>query len=163
MPEKIKDIKPPRGLARLAYRLPIWFYRLGLGGLLGSRFLLLTHIGRKSGLARRTVLEVVRYDRSRSLFIVAVGFGPRSDWYRNIRHNPHVKVQCGRRTWEMIARFLPPEESGQELLDYARRHPLAMRELAGVMGYRLDGTEADVELLGRSLNMVAFQPKGVAG
>jgi hypothetical protein len=36
---------PPRGLARLAFRLPIWLYRLRLGWLLGDRFLLLTHIG----------------------------------------------------------------------------------------------------------------------
>jgi hypothetical protein len=31
MPEKLKDVKPPRGLARLGFRLPIGLYRLGLG------------------------------------------------------------------------------------------------------------------------------------
>jgi hypothetical protein len=49
MPEKIKDVRPPRGLVGLAFRLPIWFYRLGLGGLLGTRFVLLTHTARRSG------------------------------------------------------------------------------------------------------------------
>jgi len=34
----------PRGLARLAFRLPIWLYHLRLGWLLGDRLLMLTHI-----------------------------------------------------------------------------------------------------------------------
>jgi deazaflavin-dependent oxidoreductase (nitroreductase family) len=160
MPEKIKDLKPPRGLARLGFRLPIQLYHLGLGGLLGNRFLLLTHIGRKSGRERETVLEVVRYDQATTTFIVAAGFGPESDWFRNIRIHPQVSVQCGRRRWKMVATFLPPEQSGQELVDYARRYPLAMRELARFMGYRMNGTEADLQALGRILPMVAFHPEG---
>jgi deazaflavin-dependent oxidoreductase (nitroreductase family) len=134
MPEKIKDVRPPRGLARLGFRLPIWLCRLGLGGLLGTRFLLLTHTGRKSGLPRRTVLEVVHYDRESGTIVVAAGFGTGSDWYRNIRENPRETVECGRRKREMIAAFLTPEQSGEELLDYNRRHPVAMRELAGLWG-----------------------------
>jgi deazaflavin-dependent oxidoreductase (nitroreductase family) len=158
MVEKIKDVQTPRGLARLAFRLPIWLYRLGLGGLLGTRFLLLTHTGRKSGRKRQTVLEVVRYDEATTTFIVAAGFGPGSDWYRNIRSNPQVTVQCGRRRWKMDARFLTPEQAGEELLNYASSHPLALRELARFMGYRLDGSQEDVRALGQELPMVAFQP-----
>jgi len=85
MPEKIKDVQPPRGLARLAFRFPILFYRVGLGVLLGTRFLLLTHTGRKSRLERKNVLEVVKYDKETGTFTVAAGFGTTSDWYRNIR------------------------------------------------------------------------------
>ena len=158
MPEKIKDVKPPRGLARLLFRLPIGLYTIGLGGLLGRRFLLLTHIGRKSGLERKTVLEVVRYNKATSTFIVAAGFGPGSDWYRNIRANPQVTVQCGPQRLPMVAHFLTPEQSGEELVDYARRHPQAMRELSKFMGYRLDGSEADIRAFGQILSMVAFKP-----
>lgn len=160
MVEKIKDVTPPRGLARLGFRLPIWLYRLGLGGLLGTRFLLLSHTGRKTGRVRQTVLEVVRYDRAATTFIVAAGFGSGSDWYRNIRANPRVTVQCGRCRWEMIADFLSPEQAGEELLDYARRHPVAMRELARFMGYRLDGSPAGIRALGQVLAMVAFRRSG---
>lgn len=160
MVEKIKDVTPPRGLARLGFRLPIWLYRLGLGGLLGTRFLLLSHTGRKTGRVRQTVLEVVRYDRDTTTFFVAAGFGSGSDWYRNIRANPRVIVQCGRRRWEMVADFLPPEQAGEELLDYARRHPMALRELARFMGYRLDGSPAGIRALGQVLAMVAFRRAG---
>lgn len=163
MVEKVKDVQPPRGLARLAYRLPTWFYRLGLGGLLGTRFLLLSHTGRKSGQERQTVLEVVRYDKETTTFVVAAGFGPRSDWYRNIRANPQVTIDCGRRRWEMTARFLTPGEAGEEMLDYARRHPRALRELARFMGYHLDGSQTDIRALGEMLAMVAFQPRESLG
>jgi hypothetical protein len=48
----------PVGALRLAFRLPIYLYRLDLGRLLGHRFLLLVHRGRESGLLRETALEV---------------------------------------------------------------------------------------------------------
>jgi len=158
MAKKVKELHPPRGLARLGFRLPIKLYHIGLGGLFGTRLLLLTHIGRKSGQERQTVLEVVRYDKATTTFIVAAGFGTESDWYRNVSANPQVTVQCGRKQWKMHARFLPPEESGEEMLNYARRHPMALRELTRFMGYELDGTQEDIRAMGQSLSMVAFQP-----
>src|SRR5581483_6476732 len=72
----------PRGVARRLARLPIWLYRLGLGRLLGERFLMLTHIGRTSGRLRQTVVEVVRHDRLSDTYIIASGWGERADWYR---------------------------------------------------------------------------------
>lgn len=162
MLKKVKEVQPPHGLARLGFRLPIWLYRLGLGDLLGTRFLLLTHTGRKSGRERETVLEVVRYDKEASTFVVAAGFGTRSDWYRNIRTNPSVTVQCGRKLWQMTATFLSPEQAGDEMLDYADRHPLALKELARFMGYRLDGSPESIRALGQDLAMVAFRPASSA-
>jgi len=154
MVEKIKEVHPPTGLARLGYRLPIWFYRLGLGSLLGSRFLLLSHTGRKTGKLRQTVLEVVRHDKERNIFIVAAGFGRESDWYRNVTANPEVQIQSAGGKWQMQARILTPVEAGEELLDYARRYPKMIRELAKFMGYRLDGSEEDIRAMGEMLPMV---------
>lgn len=157
MPEKLKDIHPPRGLARLAFRLPILFYRIGLGCLLGGRFLLLTHTGRKSGLPRKTVLEVVRHDPTDNRFIVAVGFGKSTDWYQNVLKSPRVTVQCGRRSWPMFAQTLTAEQAGEELLDYQHRHPLAWQELSRFMGYRTDGSPEDIRQLGSMIALVQFQ------
>lgn len=158
MLEKVKDVRPPRGLARLGFRLPIGLYRLGLGGLLGKRFLLLTHTGRKTGLERQTVLEVVRFDKETTTFMVAAGFGTRSDWYQNIRANPQVVVQFGQKRWPMVAEFLSPEQSGEILLSYARNYPRALKILAGFMGYRLDGSPESIRAFGQDLAMVAFHP-----
>lgn len=161
MPEKFKEIKPPTGLARLAFRLPIRFYRLGLGKLLGSRFLELTHIGRKSGRPRHTVLEVVRYDPSSMTYYIAAGFGEHSDWYKNVLANPAVEVRSAGRHTHAVAVPLSPEEAGEQLVEYSRRHPAAFGELVRFMGYRLDGSDADAYALGRYLPMLALKPVGL--
>lgn len=92
MPDRIQAITPPRGLARLFYRVPILFYRAGLGWLLGSRFLMLTHTGRVSGLPRRTVLEIVRTDEASGAYYVVSAWGEKSDWLRNVRQGPKVVI-----------------------------------------------------------------------
>ena len=158
MPEKLKEISPPTGFARLAFRAPIWLYRFGLGRLLGHRFLLLTHTGRKSGLARHTALEVVRCDRQTGENIVAAGFGGESDWVKNIIANPSVEVQSAGKKVRAAAVPLTPQEAGEELVRYAHQHPLAFRELVRFMGYQVDGTDADIHALGENLHMFALRP-----
>ena len=158
MPVKTKELKHPTGFARLLWRMPIGFYKLGLGGLLGERFILLTHTGRKSGIPRQTVLEVVRYDKETGKVIIASGFGASSDWYQNILKNPDVTFQLKNKRCKAIARQLSSDEAGAELLNYSQRHPLAMRELATFMGYSVDGSDADVLALGRMIPIFSLTP-----
>ena len=108
MAEKIREVNPPRGLFRWLVRLPVWLYRARLGGMLGDRFLMLTYIGRKSGQPRQVVLEVVRHDKDTDTYYVAVGFGERTDWYRNVLKTPEVVVQSGWRQLAARAERLPP-------------------------------------------------------
>ncbi len=158
LPRPAKMYCLPRGLSRLALRLPIWLYHLLLGWLLGYRFMLLTHTGRKSGLPRQTVLEVVRYDQATGACIVASGWGKKSDWFQNVSAHPQIFMQVKNRRSKATAERLSPEAGAQELLDYARRNPLALRELARFMGYRLDGTPDDILALGRMIPMFCFKP-----
>ena len=158
MAEKIKDVQSPRGLARLAWRAPIWFYRLGLGGLFGQRMLLLEHIGRKSGQVRQNVLEVVRHDEKSNVYIVASGFGEQADWYKNVTAHPQISIQVGNNHMTAHAQRLPVEEATDEMLDYNRRHPVALRTLSGILGYKSDGSEADVRFLATVIPIMAFRP-----
>jgi len=158
MPEKISELKLPQGSARLALRLPIWLFHAHLGWILGTRFVLLTHTGRKSGLPRKNVLEVVRYDRGTGACVVASGWGAKSDWFKNISANPKIIYQVQNQSRTGIAERLSPEQGSQELFEYARRHRLAFRELVHFMGYRLDGSEADIRAMGRILPMFIFKP-----
>jgi deazaflavin-dependent oxidoreductase (nitroreductase family) len=158
MPEIIAEPKIPRGFSRLAFRFPIWLYHMHLGFLMGYRFVLLTHTGRKSGLPRQTVLEVVRYDIPTGGCIIASGWGQKSDWFRNVTANPKIWFQIRNKRSAGIAERLSPEVGAQELLDYAHRYPLAMRELAQFMGYRLDGTEDDIKAMGRMIPMFYLKP-----
>ncbi|MCB8951507.1 MAG: nitroreductase family deazaflavin-dependent oxidoreductase [Ardenticatenales bacterium] len=154
---------PPRGFSRLLYRLPIWFYRWHLGWLLGGRFLLLNHVGRKSGRPRQAVVEVAGYDKATDIYLVAAGFGPKSDWYRNVVKTPDVTIQVGRRRLAVTAVPLSPQESGQAMVDYAHRHPGAARTLARVLGFVVTGSDDEYRRLAEQhIPFVAFRPRAQA-
>ena len=127
--------KPPAGFSRLFMRAPIWLYRLRLGWLLASRFLLLEHKGRASGRQRRVVLEVVDRNRETGVYRVAAAYGDRSDWYRNVMAAPKVRVTVGRRRFAAMAEPLTAEDSRTVLERYAAEHPTAVRALAKALGY----------------------------
>ena len=85
----------PTGAWKLAFRLPIYLYRLDLGRLLGHRFLLLVHQGRESGLLRETVLEVLLHDPATRESVVLSAWGEKADWYRNVVATPALEVRTG--------------------------------------------------------------------
>jgi deazaflavin-dependent oxidoreductase (nitroreductase family) len=154
--------KPPSGALLLLLRLPIAFYRLRLGWLLGQRFVLLEHIGRKSGQARQTVVEVIGHDRASDTYYIASGWGKRAQWYQNLLATPTITIQIGRRRLNVRAETLTPKEGAHILVDYRQKHPLATRELSRMLtGTNL--TQASPEELERivqeSLPIVALRPR----
>jgi deazaflavin-dependent oxidoreductase (nitroreductase family) len=158
MPTKIREVQPPRGMARTLYRLPIELFRLHLGWLLIGHFLLLTHIGRKSGLPRQTILEVLQHDRAKDAYYVMAGWSEQSDWVKNIENTPQVAIIVGHRRFSALASRLPPEEAESKVIAYARQHPRLIRSLPRLLGYRIDGTEEDLRALARLGIVVAFEP-----
>lgn len=145
----------PKGWLRALLRLPALLYRARMGWLLGHRFVLLTHVGRKSGRRRHTVLEVVRHDAESGTCIVASGWGESAQWFRNVLANPRVEVTLGTRTRGGTARRLERDEAERELRDYARRHPRAMRHLARLMlGRSYAGTDEGFDLLAEHVPLV---------
>ncbi len=158
MAEKIRDVQPPRGLARLGWRAPIWFYRLGLGWLLRGRFVLINHTGRKSGKPRQAVVEVIYHDPQTGAYVVASGFGEKSDWYQNVMAHPEIAIQVGRQRLRARAERLPLPQATDVMLAYNRRHPATLRTLAGILGYRMDGSEADIRFFAGLIPIVALTP-----
>lgn len=148
----------PAGALKLALRLPIYLYRLNLGWIFGHRGLLLIHRGRKSGLLRETVLEVILYEPATRESVVLSAWGEKADWYRNIKATPALEVRTGGHRYVPAQRFLKSEENQTVLADYGRRHPLAFRIFARVFGYPLGGTEAARREAALSLRLVAFRP-----
>lgn len=138
---------PPATRAqRAVHRAPIVLFRVGLGGLFGRRLLLLTHTGRRTGAARQVVLEVL--GRHGDGYLVASGYGPRAQWYRNVLAEPRVRFQVGRRTRPGRARPLPPEESGRHLAAYARRRPRTAAALMRTVGQDVDGSPESYRRVG---------------
>ncbi|WP_340374892.1 nitroreductase family deazaflavin-dependent oxidoreductase [Streptomyces sp. SS7] len=152
---------PLSGWRRLAARLPILLFRAGLGPVIGKRFLLLHHAGRTTGLDRRAVLEVVTYDAPHRGWIIASGFGPGSDWYRNLRAQPKTVVQVGNRHHAVTARFLTPDDGAAIMTDYARRHPRTARRLCAFLGLPADGGETSYREAGRAIPFVRLEAADV--
>jgi deazaflavin-dependent oxidoreductase (nitroreductase family) len=159
MAKQVKQLQPPQGCSRVFFRTPIWFYRLGLGGVLGKRFLLLNHTGRKSGLPRQAVLEVVQHEPESNAYVVAVGFGPKSQWYQNILANPEVTVQVGWKKWTARATQLSPEEGGEVFVDFTKRYP-GEAKFAPLLGFDVDGSEEDYRQMGEMMIFVRLEPIG---
>ena len=159
MSKTILDTQP-RGMLRLGLRLPIWLYRAHLGWLLGNRFLMLTHTGRKSGLERHTVIEVVQHNKDTDTYYVVSGWGEKSDWYQNIRKTPSVTIQTGGRKFKSIAEFIPVEKAIGIVQSYAREHSMAFNELSGLfLGERMEPGSDAPQRLAEKMPMVAFHPE----
>ncbi|WFE33523.1 nitroreductase family deazaflavin-dependent oxidoreductase [Micromonospora sp. WMMD975] len=67
--------------------------------------MLIEHVGRRTGRLGHTVVEVV--DPSTEGYVVAAGFGARSDWYRNLRAHPRADIQLGGQRLAVTAVPLP--------------------------------------------------------
>lgn len=151
-------------LARRAFALPTHLYRAGLGGLLGHRFLLLVHEGRRSGRRYETVVEVIRWDPATREAVVLSGWGRRASWFRNVEAGGPAEIRIGRERWQAPShRVLDEQEAADALAGYERRHrlaaPLVRRVLARLAGTAYDGSPAARQAVVRVLPAVAFTPR----
>ncbi|MHB1064997.1 MAG: nitroreductase family deazaflavin-dependent oxidoreductase [Georgenia sp.] len=119
----------PRWLARA----PIVVFRAGAGRIFGGVLVMVEHTGRTSGLPRYVVLEVLM--REPHAVVVAAGYGPGSQWLRNVTAQPRVRLWCGRTSGAAgSAAVLTPERARDLLQRYRREHPVRARFVARALG-----------------------------
>jgi deazaflavin-dependent oxidoreductase (nitroreductase family) len=143
-------------------KMPLVLYRLGLGWVLGKRFMCLTHVGRKSGKVYHTVLAVLRFDEN-TREIYAVSPWSESNWYRNIQAAPALEVETGdirhvRVGYRPVQRSLSPEEIAALFIEFRTHHPIFSRLVARIPGWKIDSTYEEFIVLARTLRGVAFGP-----
>ena len=157
LPPKATRQKPGKWQKRLM-DLPVQAYRLGLGFLFGERLAVLVHTGRKSGLERRTTLEVLQHRRVNGEYCVLSGWGPESDWYRNISVNPPVALWVGRLELDVTPRVLPPSEAAAVVADHLRKSPRLSARISPALWAALQyGIDVLQEVLA-DRPVVAFRP-----
>ena len=99
------------------FMLALW--RLGLGPWINfwpegsGQIMVITHIGRKSGLRRRTPVNYVIVDDE---VYCTAGFGHISDWYRNILANPKVEVWLPNGWWAGEAQDISNSEDRIQIM-----------------------------------------------
>jgi deazaflavin-dependent oxidoreductase (nitroreductase family) len=139
-------------------KLPLLLYRTGLGWLLGHRFMLLTHIGRRSGKVRRTVLAVLSFD-PKTREIMALSAWSASEWYKNILAAPALRVETGFTRYTPIHRSLSSEEIAALFEEYRSKYPMFSRIVCRIPGWQWDSSHKEVLELAKTLRGVAFRPK----
>ncbi len=131
--------------SRALMRAPIWIYQARAGALFGSRILMLEHVGRKSGVRRYAVLEVVDHPTP-DTYVVASGFGEQAQWFRNIAANPRVRVYTGsRRPAPAMARVLDQHRADRVLAAYRSRHARAWQRFKPVLEETLGAQITDTD------------------
>lgn len=153
----------PSPFLKVLFDAPAWLYRVGLGRLLGKRFLALTHRGRRSGKLYETVLEVLHFDPATHESVVASAYGTGADWYRNLQAEPVLRIRTGRLDYVPEQRLFTPEEAKAAAARFCRRHPWEARLVPRVLpaiGAAVPEVSSDPVDLLASLPMVAFRPRG---
>ena len=152
-----------KSVVRPLLRAPVYLYRWHLGPLLGKRFLLLMHTGRRSGLRRQTVLEVMEYREDGPEAVVMSGFGRNSDWLRNIETTPNEEVAIGSHHFQASHRFLGEEEAANVVRNYERRNrlmaPIVRWVLGRLLGWQYRGSKDDRRRLVGQLPLIAFRAR----
>jgi deazaflavin-dependent oxidoreductase (nitroreductase family) len=144
-------------------RGPVALYSAHAGWLLGHRLLLLRHRRRRSHRLYGTVLEVVAWRPAAREAVVMSGFGPRSQWYRNVLAGQAVEVRITRLRFAPGVRPLGSDEAVGVLADYERRNrlvvPLVRAVLSKLAGFCYDGSDAGRRRLVHALPLVALCPR----
>ena len=148
----------PGRLAVAFFRLPLKAYQHNAGPAVGRTFLAFTHVGRKSGKPFQTVAMVLRYEPATGEAVIVAGWGPQTDWYRNLKAHPAVQVQLGGQTFTPAQRFLTDEEAFDVVVRFRREHPYRVRFFSRVLGWGDLRDDARVREYIGSHPFVAFRP-----
>lgn len=117
------------------FRLPLHLYRRGWGRVLGRTFVLLVHVGRKTGKPHETVAMVLGDDTETGRLALCSAWGPDADWIRNLHAGPAKEVRIGRECFVPQHRFLTEDEAVAIGIAFRRRHPYRLWLLSTLLGW----------------------------
>jgi deazaflavin-dependent oxidoreductase (nitroreductase family) len=150
----------PRGFLRWFLALPPHLYRFGLARWMGSRMLLLTTTGRRTGRQRTVALN---YARDGEAVYVLSGFGI-TDWYRNLLADRRVEIQIGTERWPGEARPVTDADERRRARALVLRAgpgqgpPKVLRPLLARLGMDYDAEIRSLEDPGLDRPAVAIRP-----
>jgi len=155
------EIKPPRGWLRILFKIPVYVARMGFSGwetLFGLEWMLLITTGRKSGKKRYAMVDVLLFDCETDTYVIEVGFGKSSDWYRNIQAAPSFEGQVRRRRFRAVAEELSPDKTGDVMINFVRRRPAYAKSVMKMVGVVFT-TEEELRRIAPKWTLLAIHPQ----
>ncbi|MFN7209242.1 MAG: nitroreductase/quinone reductase family protein [Aggregatilineales bacterium] len=138
--------------AQTADALPIWLWRLGLGVLIGQFNLLLTTIGKQSGLPRRS--SVPYFFVNGKIYALAT---PDEQWYQNALADPLATLQNAYETQSVSVRRVTDLKEMADVFAHLRHNRPTTAAIylarAGVQRF-----PDDLEAAAARIHLVAFEP-----
>lgn len=153
--------KRPGKFLKFFFKVPVWMYKIGFGGferLIGAQWMLITHIGRKSGKQFDSMVDVMDYDKVTDTYYIEAAYGTRADWVRNIQTSPNFAVRVGRRKFLARATPLSNENTADMLVKFYREKPAYTRSVMAMVGMKFNGEE-DLRALAPKLMLLAVKPE----
>lgn len=139
---------------------PQFLYAIGLGPIYGRVVLLLTTIGRKSGLPRVTPLQ---YEEMDGCIYVASARGTKADWYRNIVANPNVNIRVRTRQFDGAAEPVIDPGRIADFLEYRlSKNPRMIGFIMSREGVSKNPTRVELEKHAEGKAMVIIRPKSIS-
>ena len=120
--------------------------------------MLLTTIGRKSGLPRQTPLQFEEVDGT---YYIASARGQAADWFKNICANPKVHFQIQEREFDALAEPITDPARIADFLELRlKRHPIMVRLIMHLFdGLPLHFTRDHLESMAREKALVVLRPE----
>ncbi len=136
---------------------PQFLYAIGLGPIYGRVVLLLTTIGRKSGLPRVTPLQ---YEEINGCIYVASARGTKADWYRNIVADPNVKIRVKARQFAGAAEPVTDLQRIADFMEYRlTKNPRMIGFIMSREGVSKKPTRIELEKHAEGKALVVIRPK----
>ena len=153
----------PRGLLKLFFKTPVFLHKLGIVWWIekftGAQWMLITTTGRKTGVPRQAIVDVMKYDKEADTYYIEAAYGARADWVRNIRAHPIFHGQVGRRRFEAHAVELTPDQGEEMLVAFYRSAPKYARAVMSLGGLKVKD-ETELRQMARNLMLLAIKPQG---
>jgi deazaflavin-dependent oxidoreductase (nitroreductase family) len=153
--------KRPSKFMKFFFKVPVWMYKIGFGGfekMIGAQWMLITHIGRKSGKRYDSMVDVMDYDKVTDTYYIEAAYGARADWYKNIQNSLVFEARVGRRKFKARAGVLTTEGAGEMLVQFYRSKPAYTRSVMAMVGLKFN-SEDELRELGKNLTLLAVKPE----
>lgn len=145
---------PRQGWQKLAFRVPMLLWRLGLGPIVGRMIMVITTTGNKSKLPRHNMTEYYALNGKK---YTVCAYGEKAAWYKNIKADPRVTVQTAGGTQSMQAVRVTDDDELTQVVDlFMRRNALLTRRYLESLGIKAD--RSDMLMKKDRLYLLRFDP-----